>query len=66
MVRPASIRISRGVTQWARQPSEFAREIEGTDCVFMNGGTAVAQAGHRGIDCFPVTISAPERHIETT
>ena len=38
------IRTSRGVTQLDRQSSEFAPEIEGTDCVFVNGGTAVAPA----------------------
>ena len=36
------IRTSRGVTQLDRQSSGFAIEIEGTDCVFVFGGTAVA------------------------
>ena len=40
----AWISISRGVTQLARQSSEFVPEIEGTDCVLVHGGTAVAQA----------------------
>ena len=40
----ACIRIGRGGTQWARQSSEFAPEIEGSDCVFTNAGTAIAQA----------------------
>ena len=40
----AWIRISRGVTQWPRQSSEFAPEIEGTDTVLINGGKAVAHA----------------------
>ena len=44
----AWIRTSRKVTRWARQSSEFAPDIAGTDCVFFfffqNGGTAVAQA----------------------
>ena len=40
----AWICISRGVTQRARQSSEFAPETEGTDTVFVNGGTAVGQA----------------------
>ena len=33
--------ISRGVTQWARQPSEFPPEVEGMDAVFVDGGNAV-------------------------
>ena len=40
----AWIRISRGATQWARTSSEIAPGFERTDCVFMTGGTAVAQA----------------------
>ena len=40
----AWIRISRGVAQWARQPSQVAPEIDGTDCVFVSGGAAVAPA----------------------
>ena len=39
----AWICISCGVTQRARQSSEFATEIEGTDTVCVNGGTAVGQ-----------------------
>ena len=39
----AWIRTSRWVTQWAHQLSEFEAEFEGTDTVFVNGGTAVAQ-----------------------
>ena len=40
MCNTARIRISRGVKEWARQPSEF----EGTDTVVINGGTRVAHA----------------------
>ena len=36
------IHISRGVTQWPCESSEFIPEIEGTDCFY--GQTAVAQA----------------------
>ena len=43
-------RISRGAAQWARQPSKFAPEIEGMDTVFVNGGTAVAQAQPEDLD----------------
>ena len=39
---PARIHISRGFTQWVRQSLELAPEIEGTVCVFVNGGTRVA------------------------
>ena len=43
MASTAWIRISRGVTQWARETSDFAPEMAGMDTVFVNGGTAVAQ-----------------------
>ena len=38
----AWIRTNRAVTQWSRQSSEHAPDIEGMDIVFMNGGAAVA------------------------
>ena len=38
------IQVSRGFAHWECQSSGFAPETEGTDTVFMNGGTAVAQA----------------------
>ena len=40
----AWIRTGRGVTQWARQTSEFEPEIEGTETVQINVGTALAHA----------------------
>ena len=40
----AWIRTNRAVTQWSRQSSEHAPDIEGMDTVFMNGGAAVAHA----------------------
>ena len=59
-------------TKKAVRSLEFAPEIEGMGAVFENGGTAVAHAQPEDRDlcivethCFPVTISAPERHIET-
>ena len=38
------------VTHRARQSSEFTPEIEGTDTVFLNGGTAMAQTQTEDLD----------------
>ena len=43
----AWIRISREVTQWSRQSSTFAQDIEGMDTVLINGGAVVAHAQPR-------------------
>ena len=58
------IRTSRGVTQWARHLSEISKEIEGTDTMFINGGTAVAvcHARHWG----PTAFLPPSVHGKDT
>ena len=44
------------------RPLAFHLEITPTDCTVASRRQAV----HRVTDCFPVTISARERNIETT
>ena len=63
----AWIRISRGVTQWARQSSEFPPEIEGKDTVSTNGRTAVATAQPENVDLRPnaFILKAHRRHRPT-
>ena len=39
------VTMQRGGTQWARQASQFAPDVEGTDTVFIKGGTAVGAKG---------------------
>ena len=54
----ALIRFSCGVTQRARQSSEFESEIEGTDTVVRNGGSEVAHAQPEDPDlCIGIPIT---------
>ena len=68
MVRTAWIRTSRGVTQWARQSSEFAPEVEGMDTVFVTDSRPgpSASPGIGRSTAIQVTICALEKHIATT
>ena len=47
----AWIRVSRGVTQWSGQSSEFAPEIEGTDTVFFMGEPQSPSLGQKTWIC---------------